>query len=93
MSEQGFYAIPDRDGDLVEATRTQPDYDFTVSLLTTQIRYRWEIAPLTDLFIVYNRGNKLPFRHRDEFSDLFSDTFRDPIVDTLIAKFRYRFGN
>ena len=93
MSEQGFYAIPETDGDLVAATRSRPDYDFTVSLLTTQIRYRWEIAPLTDLFIVYNRGNKLPFRHRDEFSDLFSDTFRDPIVDTLIAKLRYRFGN
>jgi len=93
MSENGFYTVPEQDGDLVIATRTQPDHDFTVSLLTTQIRYRWEIAPLTDLFVVYNRGNQLPFRHRDEFSELFSDTFQDPIVNTLIAKFRYRFGN
>lgn len=93
MSENGFYAVPEQDGDLLAVSRTQPDHDFTVSLLTTQIRYRWEIAPLTDLFVVYNRGNKLPFRHRDDFSELFSDTFQDPIVDTLIAKFRYRFGN
>lgn len=93
MDEQGFYAVPADDGELVPSPRTRPDYDFTVSLMTAQLRYRWEIAPLTDLYIVYNRGNRLPFRNEDEFSSLFEDSFDDPLVDSFIVKLRYRFGN
>ena len=93
VDEQGFFAIPGGDGKLVPALRTRPDYDFTVSLLTAQLRYRWEIAPLTDLYVVYNLGNRLPLRHEDEFSSLFEDTFDDPLVDSFIVKLRYRFGN
>ncbi len=92
MDERGFFAVPVGDGELVPATRTR-DYDFTVSLLTAQLRYRWEIAPLTDLYVVYNRGNRLPYRARDSFDDLFSDSFTDPLVDSLVVKFRYRFAN
>ena len=91
--ENGFYAAPIRSGDLIPATRTRPDHDFTVSILTTQLRYRWEIAPLTDLYVVYNRGNRLPFRTNESFSDLFRDTLDDPLVDSFIVKLRYRFGN
>ena len=72
MDEQGFYAVPVGDGELVPTTRTRPDHDFTVSLMTAELRYRWEIAPLTDLYVVYNRGNRLPFRTEDEFSSLLS---------------------
>ena len=93
MDEQGFYAVPADDGELVPSPRPRPDYDFTVSLMTAQLRYRWEIAPLTDLYIVYNRGNRLPFRNEDEFSSLFEDSFDDPLVDSFIVKLRYRFGN
>ena len=91
--EQGFFEIPVGDGDLIAAARTLADHDFTVSLMTTQLRYRWEIAPLTDLYVVYNRGNRLPFRADDSFSSLFHDTLDDPIVDSFIIKLRYRFGN
>lgn len=92
MDERGFFAVPAGDGELIPAIRTR-DYDFTVSLLTAQLRYRWEIAPLTDLYVVYNRGNRLPYRARDSFDDLFSDSFSDPLVDSLVVKFRYRFAN
>ena len=92
-NEQGFFAVPLGGGDLFPATRTKPDHDFTVSILTTQLRYRWEIAPLTDLYVVYNRGNRLPFRAEDSFSSLFQDTLDDPIVNSFIVKLRYRFGN
>ena len=92
-NEQGFYAVPADGSVLVPATRTKPDHDFTVSILTTQLRYRWEIAPLTDLYVVYNRGNRLPFRAGDSFSSLLQDTLDDPIVDSFIVKLRYRFGN
>lgn len=93
MDEQGFYRVPDRPGELIRVAPVLPDHDFTVSLLTTQLRYRWEIAPLTDLFVVYNRGNKLPFRRDDEFTNLFEDTLDDPLIDSLVVKLRWRFGN
>jgi hypothetical protein len=96
--EKGFYKIPIRDGSLVEAEREADSYDFNLGILTTQLRYRWEIAPLTDLFIVYNRGNSINNAlsvgaYETPFNDLFSDTLEDPIVDTFVAKLRYRFGN
>ena len=90
--EQGFFEISDS-AKLIPGLRTQPDYDFTVSLLTAQLRYRWEIAPLTDLYVVYNLGNQLPSQHKDDFSSLFEDAFDDPIVESFVVKLRYRFGN
>ena len=98
--EQEFYLIPDGGGRLsaisdpvgagvVAATSG----DFALSRLTTQLRYRWEIGPLSDFFLVYTRGSNLPGRVDDEYDDLFQDALSDPIVDTFIAKLRYRFGN
>ena len=75
--------------------------DFTISRLIAQLRYRWEIAPLSDLFVVYTRGSNLenaydlddPFAiPRDSFGQLYGDAFSDPLVDTLVVKLRYRFG-
>ncbi len=92
-NEDGFFTIPVGDGDLEPGVRTLPNHDFTVSLLTAQLRYRWEIAPLTDLFIVYNRGNSLPNMVESPFDDLFDDVLSDPIIDSFVAKLRWRFGN
>ena len=33
--------------------------DFAISRMSFQARYRWEIAPLSDLFFVYTRGGNL----------------------------------
>ncbi len=91
--ERGFFAVPIGDGRLVPTARTLPDHDFTASILTVQLRYRWEIAPLTDFYLVYNLGNELPDDHLVPFSDLFDDALADPIVESFVAKLRYRFGN
>ncbi len=67
--------------------------DFAVSQMTSQLRYRWEIAPLSDLFVVYTRGSNLPNRVDDEFGVLFEDAFNQPIVDIFTVKLRYRFSS
>ena len=67
--------------------------DFTVSRLTAQIRYRWEIGPLSDLFLVYTRGSNLPTRNEQGFAPLFQDAVDEPIIDVFTAKLRYRFGS
>ena len=92
-SDQGFYAVPSGDGDLMPVTRERDDYDFNISRLTTQLRYRWEIAPLTDFFLVYNRGNSLRLSDEYDVLDLFDESLQQPVIDTVVAKLRYRFGN
>ena len=76
--------------------------DFTISRLIAQLRYRWQIAPLSDLFVVYTRGSNLANAYdlddplaspRDSFGQLYGDAFGDPLVDLLAVKLRYRFGS
>ncbi len=69
-----------------------PD-DFVVSRMTLQARYRWEIAPLSDLFLVYTRGSNLPSDGFDTFPSLLEQSFNDRIVDTVAFRLRYRFGS
>jgi len=69
-----------------------PD-DFVISRLTFQARYRWEIAPLSDLFVVYTRGSNLPNNGFDTFQDLLERSWNEKIVDTIAVKLRYRFGS
>ena len=68
-----------------------PD-DFVISRLTFQARYRWQIAPLSDLFIVYTRGSNLPGNSFLTFQDLLEQGWNDRIVDSFAIKLRYRFG-
>ena len=98
--ERDFYGIPLSEGKLVgladpiqSGLVSATNGDFTLSRLTTQLRYRWEIGPLSDLFLVYTRGSNLPNRVDDVFADLFDDAFNTPIVDVFVVKLRYRFGN
>jgi hypothetical protein len=91
---RNLWQVPPNDGDLVKVTPSvaREVFDFTVSRLTTQLRYRWEIAPLSDLFVVYTRGGNLPSRTEDGFGDLFHDALTEPLVDLFVVKLRYRFG-
>jgi hypothetical protein len=67
--------------------------DFIISRMTFQARYRWEIAPLSDLFVVYTRGSNLPGTMFDDFGGLLTEAWSEPIVDTLVVKLRYRLGS
>jgi hypothetical protein len=69
------------------------DEDFIISRMTFQARYRWEIAPLSDLFVVYTRGANLPGTMFDDFGGLLTEAWSEPIVDTLVLKLRYRLGS
>ena len=93
--EQAFYQIPIEPGALIEVDKDADAAigDFTMSRLTAQLRYRWEIAPPSDLFVVYTRGSNLDNRVDDEFGNLLTDAFSDPVIDVFVVKLRYRFGN
>jgi|TARA_B100000315_G_scaffold43809_1_gene38753 hypothetical protein len=94
--ENERWQVPLGGGDLDEVERapgTSPS-DFAISDITVQFRYRWQIAPLSDLFVVYNRGGGLADASIDDsFGSLFSDAFSDPQREFLVVKLRYRFGS
>lgn len=91
--EDRFFALQSDPGRLVEGPKpTGPSDDFSISTLNFQVRYRWQIAPLSDLFIVYTKGDS---RRPDlqGFSDLFQNSWQDPLGDQLVIKLRYRLGS
>ena len=97
--EDEFYLIPGEPGDLIPATKptglgARNSYDFSVSQYSFQARYRWEIAPLSDIFLVYTRQADLRTALGDAtFNDLFETAWENPLADVLVFKIRYRFGS
>jgi hypothetical protein len=93
--EDRFYEVPVGEGALdrvPEAAKSPTSTDFAISDVSLQARYRWEIAPLSDLFVVYNRGGRDPDAMLDGFGSLFTDALSDPFAESLVVKLRYRFG-
>ena len=85
---------PNRIEELREVPKPNTTSDnFSISRMTFQARYRWEIAPLSDLFIVYTRGGNLPGNTFDDYTGLLHEAWTEPVVDTLVIKLRYRLGS
>ena len=93
--EQESFEVPLGDGELLGRDKdpADPAADFGISRLSAQLRYRWEIAPLSDLFVVYTRGSRLISAGDEDFSDFFRDAVGEPLVDVFVIKLRYRFGS
>jgi len=90
--EDRFYQIPETPGDLIEVEKPDEESDdFTISALNFQVRYRWQIAPLSDVFVVYTR-NGFDDPERASFRELFRSAWNDPIGEQLVLKVRYRLG-
>lgn len=96
-TEDRFYYLPtesasrNRDLELV-AKPAGPTDSFSLSQLNFQFRYRWQIAPLSDLFVVYTRGDNRRTMLED-FGSSFESSWNDPLGDQLVVKLRYRFGS
>jgi hypothetical protein len=91
--EQEFYTLEENGTALIPGPKPPGlTDDFGLSQLNFQLRYRWQIAPLSDLFIVYTKSDsrRLPFA---EFSDLFRESWDEPVGDQLVIKLRYRLGS
>lgn len=69
----------------------EPIEDFSVRNLGLQIRYRFEIAPLSYLYIVYGRGGYEQEEVADDSRKLLRDSFRLRDDEQLLVKLSYRF--
>ena len=91
--EDAFYQIPLSPGSLREVARPAgPTDNFAISRLNFQVRYRWQIAPLSDLFVVYTRDG-LDMNRDANFQALFDEVWEEPVGDQLVVKLRYRLGS
>ncbi len=70
---------------------TEPVEDFSVRNLGFQVRYRYEVAPMSDLYIVYARGGYAETDRSDTVGSLLSDALRLHDDEQLLVKFSYRF--
>ncbi len=70
---------------------SDPVAPFTVNNLGLQVRYRYELGPMSELFLVYARGG-YQFMDDDErpVNELFRDMSDVRDADQFLIKFRYR---
>lgn len=73
----------------------QPSADplvpFTVNNLGVQVRYRYQLGPLSDVYVVYSRGGFQFRQDNDEgLGHLFSDVDQVRDADQILVKVRYR---
>ncbi len=71
----------------------QPLDDFKLNNLGFQIRYRYELAPLSDLYVVYSRGG-FGFENNDPQDplSLLGDAFSLRDSEMFLVKLSYRFS-
>jgi hypothetical protein len=65
--------------------------DFSLANLGLQVRWRYELAPLSDLYVVYGRGGGAFFDEGRPLADLLGDARDLRDADQLLVKLSYRF--
>jgi len=93
--EDRFYQVNSaRVSKLAETGNVTADSDdFAISRMSFQARYRWELAPLSDLFFVYTRGGNLARSFEDDYFGMLQHAWTEQIVDNWVIKLRYRLGS
>ena len=59
--------------------------------LSFQIRYKYEMAPLSNIYLVYTRGGNNYFDDESGTSRIYRETWRDPESNRLVLKARIKF--
>jgi len=65
--------------------------DFSLSDTAVQLRYRYELGPLSNIYLVYSRGGRATLDHDSSFSSLFSPGWDARDGDNILFKIRYQF--
>lgn len=65
--------------------------EFSISDLAAQLRYNYEITPLSNLTVVYTRGGSIGDDARASYSNLFSDSWSQRSAENFLIKLRYQF--
>lgn len=71
----------------------EPIPAFSLANLGFQVRYRYELAPLSDLYVVYGRGGGLLEDGSRPLAELLGDATSLRDAEQLLVKLSYRFAN
>ena len=63
---------------------------FELSETAFQVRYKYQFAPLSDLYVVYTRGGKYNFSRENSFEKIYSGAWSNQNLDKFIVKLRYK---
>ena len=88
-NQQGKGWNADSNGFLVSTNEAADSIN--LGKLGFQIRYRYEIDPLSNIYLVYTRGGSYFFDDAADTSKIFRTTWQEPEGNVLSAKIRYRF--
>ena len=86
-ARQGWRVAPDG----TPLATDEPVDDFSLRNLGFQIRYRYELAPLSNLYIAYVRGGFDSQAFGQEVGPLLGDSFSLHDSEQLLVKLSYRF--
>ncbi len=89
---QEVLALQDSGGFESLAQENPAQQDFAIGSLAVQVRYRYEIAPLSDFFAVYSRGGYYDDSQAADLSNIWSGSLSNKTADQFLVKLRYRFG-
>ena len=79
-------------GDGTLGLSTSSADDFSLSDTALQVRYRYQLAPLSDIFLVYSRGGYFASDDGNEGpGTLISEGWDGVQIESVITKIRYRF--
>ncbi|MBV1911446.1 MAG: hypothetical protein KUG78_19290 [Kangiellaceae bacterium] len=76
-------------GELYELSQSVAN--FSVSDTSMQVRYRYELSPLSNIYIVYSRGGRSNLEEDVSLSNLFSPGWQARDGDNFLVKVRYQF--
>jgi len=71
--------------------KNQAEESINIGNISFQIRYKYEIAPLSNFYFVYTRGGGYDFDDQANTSKIIRTTWREPEGNRLAAKVRIRF--
>ena len=86
--QRGGYRVGDNGRAVATA---EPVADFSVRNLGVQLRYRYELAPLSYLYVVYGRGGYALDGYTHDASNVFGNSFTLRDDEQLLIKLSYRF--
>ena len=84
--------LADQFGNLNNSPKKIAVPPITLSDLAFQIRYRYELMPLSYLYFVYTKGGRVvETDEEDSLRKIYKRPWEDPQSDTFTIKLRYRF--
>jgi len=89
QGKDGVMTSYDASGTLNNTTNKAED--FSRSTTRFQVRYRYEISPLSNIYLVYSRGGSSIDLDNENNWQTFNEGWDNRTADNFVAKIRYRF--